>query len=129
MISKNSTHRSDEQLESRLYETANWTVNGVQGVVLCEVASLHLAIKKAAQFAAMGREVVAIMRRRPPEIVVLAGQVRKLMNMLVEVEAPVSPVRRVAAFLGETEDGAGARLPAFMPSGAVDPEATVSAAT
>ena len=80
MVDMTSSGRSNEHLQSILYETANWTVNGVHGVVLCEVASLRLAIDKAAQFAAMGREVVALMHRRPPEIVVLSGQVRKLAN-------------------------------------------------
>src|SRR5580698_4278647 len=66
MVAETSTCSSDGQLESILDETANWTVNGTHGVVLCEVASLRLAIAKAAQFAATGREVVALMRRRPP---------------------------------------------------------------
>jgi hypothetical protein len=121
MVAETSTRRSDEKLESILYETANWTVNGVQGVVLCEVASLRLAIEKAAQFAARGREVVALIRGRPAEIVVLSGQVWKLTNLEVESQTPPWP--RVAAFTSETANDFDGPLPALMPSGAVYREA------
>jgi hypothetical protein len=116
MIAITSTRRSDEQLESVLYETANWTVNGVRGVILCEVVSLRLAIAKATQFAVMGREVVALMRGRPAEIVVLSDQVRILTSRLTESE--VSPKPRVAAFINETIDDFEDLLPGLMLNGA-----------
>jgi hypothetical protein len=84
MVAEGSTSRSDEQLEFILHETANWTVNGSQDVVLCEVASLRLALDKATQFSARGREVVALSRRCSPEIVVLSDQIRKITNRLNE---------------------------------------------
>jgi hypothetical protein len=84
MVAMTSRRRSDEQLEFVLYETANWMVYGGQGLVLCEVASLRLAIEKAAEFAARGREVVAVVRRPSAEIVVFSGQLRKLTNLLSE---------------------------------------------
>jgi hypothetical protein len=84
MVAMTSNRRSDEQLELILYETANWMVYGGQGLVLCEVVSLRLAIEKAAGFAARGREAVAVVRRPPPEIVVFSGQLRKLTNLLSE---------------------------------------------
>jgi hypothetical protein len=80
MVAMTCTRRSDEQLACMLYDTANWIMNGDQGVVLCEVASLQLAIEKAVEFTFLGREVVALMRRRSPEIVVLSDQIRKLTN-------------------------------------------------
>src|SRR5476649_1324126 len=80
MVAKTSTLRSDGQLTFLLHETANWTVNGGQGAVLCEVASLRLAAEKAVEFALLGREVVTLMRRRSPEIIVLSDQVRILTN-------------------------------------------------
>jgi hypothetical protein len=84
MVAEKSTSRGDEQLEFILHETANWTVNGSQGVVLCEVASLQLALDKATQCSARGREVVALIRRCSPEIVVLSDQIRKIANRLIE---------------------------------------------
>jgi hypothetical protein len=127
VIANISTSRSDDQLESGLYETANWTVNGVQGVVLCEVASLRLAIEKAGQFAAMGREVVALMRRRPPEIVVLPAQVRKLTNLLPASQ--VASGSRVAVFTIETADNSNGSLPRLKPNGAVHRAAAASGVT
>jgi hypothetical protein len=121
MIVRFSTCRGDEQLECGLYETANWTVNGVQSVVLCEVASLHLAIEKAAQFAAMGREVVALKRKHPPEIVVTPGQVRRLTNLLARSQPHVS------VLINNKVDGFNRDLPGLMPNGAVHRETTVSA--
>jgi len=96
MVAETSTRRSDEQLESILYETANCSVNVVQGAVLREVAGLRLAIENAGQFAAGGREVVALIGGRPAEIVVFSGQVRKLTNL--EVESQISSWPCVAAF-------------------------------
>jgi hypothetical protein len=115
MVDMKSSRRSDEQLESILYETANWTVNGVCGVILCEVVSLRVAIEKAAQFAAMGREVVALTRGHPSEIVVLPDQVRILTILLAEPEASRRP--RVAAFINETVDDLDELLAALMPNG------------
>jgi len=115
--------RSGEQLESIRYETANQTVNDVQGMVLCEVAALQLTIEKAGQFTVRGREVVALIRGRPAEIVVLSGQVRKLTNL--EVESQISPWPRVATCTGETADNFDGPLPALIPNGAVYREATV----
>jgi hypothetical protein len=86
MVAKISNRRGDGQLRSILHETANWTVNGRLGVVFCEVASLRLAIDRAVDFAAKGREVIALVRRRPVEIVVFYGQVKKLAAGLSEPE-------------------------------------------
>jgi hypothetical protein len=90
---------------SLLHEAANWTVNGVQGAVLCEIASLRLAIDRAMEFAALGREVVTLMRRRSPEIIVLSDQVRMLTNHLLRSLG--SSGRHVAVYMNETNDGFG----------------------
>jgi hypothetical protein len=124
MVAETSTRGSDEHLESILYETANWTVNGAHGVVLCEVVTLRLAFEKAAQFAARGRKVVALMRSRPPEIVVLSGQLRKLMNLLVE--SGVSPETGVKASINEIIGGFDNERPILIPHGAGGRDATVT---
>jgi hypothetical protein len=116
MIPEIITRRSDEQLEFILYETANWTVHRAQGVAFHEVASPRLVIEKAAQFAPIGREIVAPMRTCPPEIVVSSGQVQKLTNLLVESQ--VSPWPRVAAVIIDTADGCDGPLSELMPNGA-----------
>jgi hypothetical protein len=105
MVAITSTLRTDEQLEFVLYETANWTVNSGNGSVLCEVASLWLATEKAVEFAAVGREAVALMSRRSPLIVVLSDQVRMLANRLVLSQGLSG--RRVAVPVNETNDGFG----------------------
>jgi hypothetical protein len=84
MVAITSNRRGDEQLESVLYKTANCLVHGVQGVVLCEGESLGFAIEKAAEFAARGREIAAVVRRPSPEIALFSGQLRKLTNLLSE---------------------------------------------
>jgi hypothetical protein len=122
MVAAASTRRSDGQLESIRYETANQTVNGVQGMVLCEVATLQLAIEKAARFAVRVREVVALRRGRPAEIVVLAGQFRKLTRL--EVGWQISSWPRVAALTSESADDFDGPLLALMPNCAVYREAT-----
>jgi hypothetical protein len=68
--------------QTGLYETANWTVNGVKGALMNEAASLWLAIEKAAAFSAAGRQVVAVAREQPSEIVVFADQIRILTSCL-----------------------------------------------
>jgi hypothetical protein len=123
MVAEASTRRMDEQLESILYETANWIVNDVQGMVLCDIASLRLGMDKAGQFAVRGREVVALIHGRPAEIVGLSGEVGKLTHL--EVESPISPWPRVATCIGETADNSDGPLPALIPNGAVYREATV----
>jgi hypothetical protein len=90
MTAEISNRRSDGQLGLILYETANWMVAGPQGMVLGEVASLRIAIEMAEDFTAVGREVVALVRGRPTEIVVFSGQAWKLTDGLSEPE--VAPI-------------------------------------
>jgi hypothetical protein len=84
MTDRTSTHRSDEFLGSVLHETTNWTVNGPNGKVLCEVASLHCAVEQAVEFGALGHRVVALVRERDPEIVLFSGQIRTLIDRLFD---------------------------------------------
>jgi hypothetical protein len=62
MIDRTPTRRSDEQLTCMLHETANWTVTGPEGAILCEVASLHCAVENAVEFGALGHRIVALVR-------------------------------------------------------------------
>jgi|ERR1700722_4444420 len=82
MTDRISTRRSDEQLTCMLYETANWTVTGPDNAILCEVASLHCAVEQAVEFGAIGHHIVAAVRNAPPEVIVFAGQIRKLIDQL-----------------------------------------------
>jgi hypothetical protein len=84
MIDRTSTRRSDEHLACILYETENWTVNGPDGRILCEVASLHCAVGRAVEFGAMGYRIVALVRKHGPEIVVFSGQMHKLIDQLFD---------------------------------------------
>jgi hypothetical protein len=112
MVVMTSTRQSDQQLQAILHETANWTVYGVHGVVLCEVASLKLAMQKTAELTARGREVVALMRRRPPEIVVLSGQVTQLANRLSE-QRDVRGIQAGNKTVGEFDDLLTASVPVY----------------
>lgn len=125
MVGETSTGRSDEQLESILYETANWTVNGDQGVVLREIASLRLAIEEAARLAARGREVVALMRRRSPAIVVLSDQIRAVTNRLAG--SPGVTGHCPEAFVNGTKSEFDGNLSGLIPYGAAYHDVTVPA--
>jgi hypothetical protein len=122
MVAEASIGRSGEQLKFILCEAANWTVNAVHGMVLCEAANLRLAIGKAVHFAARGQEFVAIIPGRAVKTAVLPGQNWKLTNL--EGESVISPLPRVAAFISETADGFDGPRPALMPNGAIYREAT-----
>jgi hypothetical protein len=87
MVAITPNRRSDEQPGPILCETANRTANGVQGVVAGVTA-----IEKAAKFTASAHEVVAVVRR-PPEIVTLSGQLRKLTNLLSDSQNSQTPCK------------------------------------
>jgi hypothetical protein len=93
MVTVASTRRSDAELESILYETANWTVMGSQGRTYCEVASLRLAIDEAGGLHGKGREVSALVCLRPTKIMVFPGQIMTMVNRLSEPEP--YPILRV----------------------------------
>jgi hypothetical protein len=83
MIDRTSTRRSDEHLASILHETQNWTVNGPDGKILCEVASLQCAVVRAVELEALGHHIVALIRKRAPEIVVFSGQIGNLFDQFL----------------------------------------------
>ena len=84
MIDHASTRRSDEHFASILYETENWTVNCLDGKILCEVASLRSAVEQAVEFEAFGHHIVAVVRERGPEIVVFSTQMHMLIDQLFD---------------------------------------------
>jgi len=96
-MAESSNRRNDGQLRLMLHETANWTVIGRQGIILCEVASLRIAVDRWTELAARGLNVIALVRRRQPEIVVFSEQVRTLKNCLPEAEALPITVQAVKA--------------------------------
>jgi hypothetical protein len=80
---KKSARREDDQLFLILDETHNWTVNGAAGEVLAMSASLREAIGTAQRITDAGQRVSALSQRSGDHIVMFAGQiedVRQLMN-------------------------------------------------
>jgi hypothetical protein len=73
-----SNRRSDEQLETLLFETGHWAVNGRQGQVLGYAANLHQAVDRAARFSASGAVVIAICRLPSDNIIVFSEQIDRL---------------------------------------------------
>jgi hypothetical protein len=94
MVATTSDRPSNGQLERILYETANWTVNGFQGLIFCEVASLRLALDRASELSSRGKRVVALVRKRPTKTVVFSAQFRTLEDHFSE--PLVSPISVVA---------------------------------
>jgi len=86
MFTEISKRRFDDQLNAILDERGNWKVNGSRDMVLCEANSLRDAIDKAVEITARGREVVALVRRARPEIIVFASQFQRLANRIAESE-------------------------------------------
>jgi hypothetical protein len=86
MNDRTPTRCSDEFLRSVLHETANWTVNGPNGQILCEVASLHCAVEQAVEFGALGHGIVALVHDGDPKIVLFSGQIRTLVDRLFDPE-------------------------------------------
>jgi len=84
MIGEISKRRFDEQLEAILDEAGNWKVNGAQGVVLYEATSLRSAVERAMEIAARGHEIVALVHRARPEIIVFSSQYQRLANNIAE---------------------------------------------
>jgi hypothetical protein len=118
MIAETSTRRGDEQPElTRHYGK----LDEERRFVLCRVSPARN--EKATQFAAHGREVVALTGTRPPEIAVSSGQVQKLTNLLVEFQ--VSPWPRVAVVIIDTADGCDGPLLALLLNGAAYREAAM----
>jgi hypothetical protein len=78
MITALSKRRFDEQLEAILDDAGNWKVNGAQGIVFCDATSLRIAIEKAIEINARGHEIVALVHRSCPEIIVFTSQFQRL---------------------------------------------------
>jgi hypothetical protein len=100
MSAEKSKLRYDEQLAALLDKAGSWTVNGARDTVFCEATSLRGAIERAAELAARGREIVAVVHRPRPEIVVFAGQLQRLTN---NISKTVSSPDTSRAWQGETE--------------------------
>jgi hypothetical protein len=84
MVVDISKRRFDDQLDAVLDEPGAWTVNGPRDTILCEAASLRIATEKAVAFAARGHEIVALVHRSPPGIIVFASQLRRLAHRIAE---------------------------------------------
>jgi hypothetical protein len=81
--------RSDEQLEAILFETADRTVNGRNGMTLCTAPSLRRALARAADFAASGAVVVALCRPPADNIIVFEAQATRLRKLRAGLETAV----------------------------------------
>jgi hypothetical protein len=70
-------YRTDWDLTAMLYETANWSVRGRKGNILCVAASLQRAIERTDAFSASG-VIVTRLTRPVGDIIVLQDQIRRL---------------------------------------------------
>ena len=84
MVVDISKRRFDDQLDAILDEPRAWTVNGPRDTILCEAASLRIATGKAVEIAARGREIVALVHRSPPGIIVFSSQFKRLVQRISE---------------------------------------------
>ena len=82
-------YRSDEQLDTILFETAIWTINGLNGQGLGSAPSLRRALDRAANFTASGAVVVALCRMPDDNIIVFPPQIRRLQKLCAGRETPV----------------------------------------
>ena len=89
-------HRSDEQLDTILFETAIWTINGPSGQVLGTAPSLRQALDRAASYTADGAVVVALCRMPDDNIIIFPSQTRRLQKLCAGRETPVlrGPITR-----------------------------------
>jgi hypothetical protein len=85
---QSSNRWTDEQLEAILSETSNWSVNGRQGQVLCQAASLRRATERAAEFATSGAVVTAICHMPSNDIIVFSEQIARLRKIIAVRELP-----------------------------------------
>jgi hypothetical protein len=76
-----SNRWNDDELAAILYETQIWAVRGRHGMVLCTAASLHLALKRATEYAVSGAIVVAV-TRSSPDILLFHAQMERLRKII-----------------------------------------------
>ena len=81
--------RSDEQLDTILFETAIWTINSPGGLVLGNAPSLRQALDRAASFITSGAVVVAICRMPADYSTVFPPLIRRLQTLCAGREIPV----------------------------------------
>jgi hypothetical protein len=85
------TRDRDDGLTTILYETEHWAVDGMRGVVFCDVAGLRSAVERASQLAAEGHHILAIVRRPPTEINVYWNQIVRLADRVtVSQDCPIA---------------------------------------
>ena len=89
-------YRSDEQPDTILFETAVWTINGLNGLVLGTAPSLRQALDREASFTASGAVVVALCRMPDDNIIIFPSQTRRLQKLCAGRETPVlrGPITR-----------------------------------
>jgi len=89
-------YRSDEQLDTILFETAIWTINGLNGQILDTAPSLRQALDRAGSFTASGAVVVALCRMPDDNVIVFPPQLRRLRKLCAGREIPVlrEPITR-----------------------------------
>jgi hypothetical protein len=72
-----TTYRTDWDLTAMLFETANWSVQGQQGNVLCMAASLQRAIERTDALSSSGA-IVTGLTTSGGDIIVPPDQIRRL---------------------------------------------------
>ena len=86
MNTPSSSFRTDDYVVAILFEVADWVVIGRHGNVLCQAASLRLAIDRGADHAAYGAVVISLGRLPPNNIIVFSGQIARLRQIIACVE-------------------------------------------
>jgi hypothetical protein len=86
---RSGNYRSDEQLDTILFETATWTINGLNSQILGTAPSLRQALDIAASFTASGVVVVALCRKPADNVIVFPPQTKRLRKLCAGRETPV----------------------------------------
>jgi hypothetical protein len=79
-----TTLRTDWDLTAMLFDTANWSVQGQQGNILCTAASLQRAIERTDALSSSGA-IVTGLTRPAGDIIVPPDQIRRLKYRAAEL--------------------------------------------
>ena len=88
-------YRTDERLESILFEVGNWSVNGQRGQPLCVMPTLRLAVDKATSYVASGTLVESLSHFPTLDVIVSAAQIERLRKAIAGLE--LTPIKETNA--------------------------------
>jgi hypothetical protein len=88
MYKNSSSHRTDEQLQSILHDSANWVIHGRVGFTLGHAASLREALDRFVKLARSGATVVAITHFASDNIIIFPAQIDRLRKIVAGLDLP-----------------------------------------